>query len=258
MVYEVNNTSYVEHMFAGWPETILRSCIQKVMGKIYVTDLSAPKSAYAYAGCFAFLAGEPDRELVRIRPCDYTILTPRDERWAALIEEEYPNAKRETRFAIRKDTKFDVELLRKYAAELPEGYEYRVIDGELYDRCLTNWMTTDFVSSFDDKEHYLKFGRGIVVMKDGEIVSGASSYTRYNEGIEIEVQTAMHERRKHLALAVCAKLILKCLEEGLYPSWDAHNMNSVHLAEKLGYEFDHEYPVYIITEGRNLESLLVW
>ena len=37
-----------------------------------------------------------------------------------------------------------------------------------------------------------------------------------------------------------AALILQCLEEGLYPSWDAQNMISVHLAEKLGYELDHE------------------
>jgi hypothetical protein len=30
----------------------------------------------------------------------------------------------------------------------------------------------------------------------------------------------------------------------LYPSWDAHDMNSVHLAEKLGYELSHEYVAY--------------
>ena len=41
-----------------------------------------------------------------------------------------------------------------------------------------------------------------------------------------------------------AALILQCLEEGLYPSWDAQNMISVHLAEKLGYELDYEYMVY--------------
>lgn len=43
------------------------------------------------------------------------------------------------------------------------------------------------------------------------------------------------------ATIVCSALILNCLEEELYPSWDAQNRNSVHLAEKLGYEFDHEY-----------------
>ena len=52
------------------------------------------------------------------------------------------------------------------------------------------------------------------------------------------------ERRKHLATIVCSALILSCLEEGLYPGWDAQNMNSVHLAEKLGYKFDQEYVAY--------------
>ena len=87
-------------------------------------------------------------------------------------------------------------------------------------------------------------GRGMVILKNGIIVAGASSYTRYREGIEIEVDTIEPERRKHLATIACSALILNCLEEGLYPSWDAQNMNSVHLAEKLGYEFDHEYAAY--------------
>ncbi|MBD9153226.1 MAG: GNAT family N-acetyltransferase [Lachnospiraceae bacterium] len=64
------------------------------------------------------------------------------------------------------------------------------------------------------------------------------------EGIEIEVDTIESERRKHLATIACSALILNCLEEGLYPSWDAQNINSVHLVEKLGYEFDHEYVAY--------------
>ena len=83
-----------------------------------------------------------------------------------------------------------------------------------------------------------------MIIKDGRIVSGASSYSRYNEGIEIEVDTVPDERRKNLATIVCAALILRCLDENLYPSWDAQNINSVHLAEKLGYEFDHEYVAY--------------
>ena len=54
----------------------------------------------------------------------------------------------------------------------------------------------------------------------------------------------MEERRKGLATICCSALILDCLEEGLYPSWDAQNMNSVRMAEKLGYEFSHEYAAY--------------
>ena len=51
---------------------------------------------------------------------------------------------------------------------------------------------------------------------------------------------------KGLAYACGAKLILECLEEGLYPSWDAQNKWSVALAEKLGYHFSHEYVAYEI------------
>ena len=89
----------------------------------------------------------------------------------------------------------------------------------------------------------------MVIMKDGEIVAGASSYTRYKAGIEIQVDTLPSERRKHLAAIACSALILKCLEENLYPSWDAQNMNSVRLAEKLGYEFAHEYTAYEVGEA---------
>ena len=43
-----------------------------------------------------------------------------------------------------------------------------------------------------------------------------------------------------------ADLILECLDRGLYPSWDAQNLDSLSLAKKLGYEFSHEYPAYEI------------
>ena len=46
-----------------------------------------------------------------------------------------------------------------------------------------------------------------------------------------------------------AALILQCLEEGLYPIWDAQNTLLVHQAEKLGYEFDHEYTVHKVVSG---------
>lgn len=244
MVYELKDTAKAERLFAGWQETLITSCLQRVMGKICVTDESAPRSAFAYVGCFGFFDGEPSAELVKSVPEGFSILTPPNRPWAELIEVIYPEAEKTIRYAIRKDTHFDVPALKNNLLLLPEGYELRQIDAELYDRCLENPATADFVSSFADKEAYLRDGRGVVIVKNGEIVSGASSYTRYKEGIELEVDTVEAERRKHLALVSCSALILNCLEEGLYPSWDAQNWDSVRLAEKLGYEFDHEYTVY--------------
>lgn len=247
LVYELKDTSKVKELFANWPETLILSCLQKVMGKIYVTDTDNPVSAFAFVGCFGFFAGKPDRSLAAHKPDGFVILAPQNEAWAALIEECYPSAKKVQRFAIKKDTKFDIGMLQAEISKLPPEYELRQIDSAIYDQCLESPVTADFVSAFESKEQYLEIGRGMVILKDGKIVSGASSYTRYREGIEIEVDTVESERRKHLATIACSALILRCLEEGLYPSWDAQNMHSVHLAEKLGYEFDHAYTAYEVT-----------
>ncbi len=255
MIYELTDTSKAAGLFDGWQETLIYSCLQKVMGKIYVTDPECPKSAMAYVGCFAFYAGEPDKEIVRNKPDGFTILVPQSKAWETCIEECFPKAKKVTRFAIKKDTKFDKELLRSMVAKLPGGYELKEIDEKIYDLCPADPATRDFVSSFETKEKYLDLGRGMVIMKSGRIVAGASSYTRYREGIEIEVDTIEEERRKGLATIASAALILRCLDEGLYPSWDAQNINSVRLAEKLGYEFDHEYTAYEVSRENDEEAM---
>ena len=247
MLYELTDTSKAACLFEDWQETLIYSCLQKVMGKVFVTDPKCPKSAMAYVGCFAFYAGEPDRELVINKPEGFVIMVPQHNAWETCIEECYPAAKKVTRYAIKKDTRCDRDFLRKMVSELPDGYELKEINDKIYDMCLPDPVTRDFVSSFESKEKYLKLGRGMVILKSGRIVAGASSYTRYNEGIEIEVDTVEEERRKGLATIVSAALILRCLDEGLYPSWDAQNMKSVRLAEKLGYEFDHEYTAYEVS-----------
>lgn len=92
----------------------------------------------------------------------------------------------------------------------------------------------------------LKISKKVASSRIRLLIAGASSYSRYDKGIEIEIDTREDHRRKGLAYVCGAKLILECLEEGLYPSWDAQNKWSVALAEKLGYHFSHEYVAYEI------------
>ena len=175
MISVLEDTSKVEKLFEGWQESLIWSCIQKVMGKVYVTDAVNPASAFAFVGCFGFLAGVPDRELVENKPEGFVIMVPQNEEWARLIEECYPSSKRVIRYAIKKDTRFDRDFLKSQVESLPEGFELRPLDSEIYDMCLENPVTRDFVSAFESKEKYLELGRGMVILKDGKIVSGASS-----------------------------------------------------------------------------------
>ena len=62
--------------------------------------------------------------------------------------------------------------------------------------------------------------------------------------MEIEIDTKPEYRQLGLATVCGAKVILECLQRNLYPSWDAHDLRSVSLAEKLGYHLDHPYTAY--------------
>ena len=246
MIYELSDMTKAYGLFAGWEETMIYSCLQQIMGKVYVTDTEHPLSASAVIGCFAFFAGVPDAELLEKIPAGEAILVPQNQRWAAVIERKFPEAERTSRYATRKDIGFSPERLRRLAGNVPEGYEIRKIDGTLYDLALQGPYTRDFAAGFSSKEQYLAIGLGFAAVKDGKIAAVASSFSRFGKGIEIEVDTVPEERRKHLAAACCASLMLECFSCGLYPSWDAATLISVKLAEKLGYHYSHDYFAYLI------------
>ena len=246
MIYLLEDTSKVEELFTACEDSLVTSCLQKVMGKIYVTDPDSPKSAMAILTNYVYFAGEANKELASSVPEGRFNLIPLSEEWTTLIKECFPKAKKRTRYSLKKDTKFNRKTLEGYASSLSEGYELKRVDSAIFDMLKNSSVFEECVMNFDSKEQYFELGRGTVIMKNGRIVSACSSYTAYIGGIEIEIITAEEERRKGLALAVSAALILTCLDDGLYPTWDAANLASVRLAEKLGYEFKNEYYSYLV------------
>lgn len=247
-VVKTNVTPEVRSLFSGWEEAILWSCLEGTMGAVYAIEGENPGSAVAILGDFRFFAGYPNPELLgwNIRPS--SILIPKDIQWEQLMQKVYKDkATRGVRYAIRKEPDvFNLEQLRYAADTLPLGYSLQFIDQRIYTQCLQNEWSRDLVSQYHDYPHYHARGLGIAVLAEGRLVAGASSYSSYPGGIEIEIDTQKEYRRKGLAYACGAKLILECLSRGLYPSWDAQNKESVALAEKLGYHFDREYPVFLL------------
>lgn len=247
MAVKLTETERARSLFGGWQEAIIWACLDGTMGDIYGDDPLAPRSAAAVLGDFCFLAGEPDQELLCFER-EFMIAVPQNAGWAKAIEERFGESARAiTRYAIRKEPAvFDEGRLHVFAASLGTGYELKRLDRECYFLCKEEAWSRDLVSQFPDYETFAALGLGAVVFKDGELVSGASTYARYRQGIEIEIDTREDQRRNGLACACGARLILDCLSYGIYPSWDAQNRASVALAEKLGYHFDREYLAYEI------------
>lgn len=248
----ISNTRAVEKLFDGWDESLIWSCLQGVMGDIYADSEVQPQSAMAILGDFCYFAGKPDAALVMFKPptCqkDFMIMVPQNDAWSKLIEENYGGkATKRERYAIKTERNiFDKEKLLQIQNSLPDGYTLHFIEEELFWRCRENLCYKDFVAQYADYNAYREHGLGVVCMKDGEIVSGASSYSGYIGGIEIEVDTKEEYRRRGFATACASKLILECLSRGWYPKWDAENKWSVALAEKLGYHYSHVYTAYQI------------
>lgn len=259
MIFKLKQTQRAAALFEGWQESLIWSALQGVMGKIYVDSEEKPASAMVLLGDFCFFAGKPDGELVLYRPAqsgqDFVIMVPQNESWAALIEEAYrENAKRIVRYAIKKEPEVfqeqtQKEALQAIAENVPDGYTLQMIDENLFWKCREIEWCRDWVKQYEDWALYQKYGLGAVILKDGEPVSGASSYSGYRGGIEVQIITREDQRRKGLASICAAKLILECLKRDWYPSWDAKNKWSVALSEKLGYHFEREYAAYEVVRA---------
>ena len=228
-------------LFDGWEETLIWAALQGVMGRLeWNGDGSAGRITL---GDFCFLAGKPDRALAET--LEAPIVTAREEGWYRLVEEVYgPRAVRQTRYATAKDpSSFDRRRLAGFIEALPPGYVLRPMDEAMVPALLAEPWSRDFCSNFDAPADFARRGMGIAALWNGVPVAGAASYSVYSGGVEIQIETREDHRRRGLAKACGAALILACLDRGLYPSWDAQDMRSLALAEKLGYRPAGPYPV---------------
>lgn len=220
------------------------------MGEAFAADTENPQAALICVACFWFLAGEPDGALAAFVPqalagAPFAILMPQNALWARTVEQTLPQARRVTRYAFQKRDTFDRDALRKMAAE-PAGFALRKMDEGLYRAAQMEDWSRDLVSQYPTYADYAAFGRGFAVTEGDRLVCGASSYTDWPGGIEIEVDCRPDRRRQGLARACAAALMLDCLDNGLHPSWDAANEISAHLADTLGYEPAGAYPAFAL------------
>lgn len=149
------------------------------------------------------------------------------------------------RYAIQREREnFDTNHLKKLIHHLSPEYVIERIKEEAFWEVLNIPWTADGCCFFKSYEDFAENGLGFIIKWEGQIVCIASSYVAVEDRIPITIGTLEEHRRKGLAAACAARLIMECLERNLYPEWEAANPESVALAEKLGYHFDKEYDVY--------------
>ena len=216
----------------------------------WVDDIVQPKEAIIIAADFCYLLGEvkhPD-EIERILETNaYSkVIIPCGTQWITYLN-EYLSEKVHCykRYSIKHEPHvFDKNYLEQLIDKVNPEYEIKLIDEEIYKEVLNIDWAADGCCFFRSYEDFKEKGLGYVAFKDGQLICIASTYNAYKSTIGVTIGTLEEYRRKGLAAACAASLILKCLKRGIYPAWEAANMASVALAEKLGYHFDKEFDVY--------------
>lgn len=253
MIYkaDINLRKQLFSMFKDMNDTMILSCLQGHMGTAWVDDTIKPTAVQILVGIFVFYAGNPHakgaNELLTNLPKDSLVIVNTDE-WKNSIETIHKGSiEKFQRYAFKKNPEhLDCNYIRSFLSTLPEGYELKKVDVSLAHDPSFQELSEDFISQFDSIDDYIHKGTGFCILHNGQIVCGASSYSVYDNGIEIEIDTHPEHRRKGLATVAASALILNCLDRGKYPSWDAANLISAAFAQKLGYVLEEPYDTYYI------------
>jgi GNAT superfamily N-acetyltransferase len=162
--------------------------------------------------------------------------------WQHLVAETYPNALAVYRREAFQAEQFDIDKLRRFC-QVPSGFELRQVRLEELPQFATD-LDRALIYNFRSHEEFITRAVGMGILCQGRFVSGAAAAAVGGGKIEIEIQTHRQFRRRGLARAVAAALILYCLEHGIEACWDAANEPSAALARQLGFHSTGKYDAY--------------
>ncbi len=207
-------------------------------GNLWTNSLESPTVARLQLAIINALAGDstsPDaEEIVRIIEPMQLVFGPDDE-WTGLIKEIWGERMGIQPRTLLSPKSLDLDNLRNLRKKIPSEYTLERMDLETI-KGVDKRRAMHIPTFFGSSEDFFKMGIAYCIKHEGKVVSMASTFTPFTDEFEIQVDTLNPEhRRKGLATAVSAALMVHALENGLVPHWDAANEASIDLALKLGY-----------------------
>jgi GNAT superfamily N-acetyltransferase len=218
------------------------------MGKVFADSREEPCVARAVLD-FHLLAGDPldanTSLLFELLQPGNTVIAPTPA-WRQLVEATWPGALTIYHREAFQAEQFDIDRLRGFRQALPGGFELRQVRLEEVVQFAAD-LSPALIYNFRSHEEFITRGVGMGILHQGKFVSGASSAAVGEGKFEIEIQTQPEFRRRGLARAVAAALILQGLEHGMEACWDAANEPSSALARQLGFHSTGKYDAYRLT-----------
>jgi len=117
---------------------------------------------------------------------------------------------------------------------LPDGYDLKAIDRELYTK-ISGQVTPSLF--WNDADSFVRYGTGCCITCGDDAASWAFSAGVGGEYVDIGIQTGDAHKQRGLGLIAADMAIKDVLAQGKKPVWACHHLNtaSAKMAEKLGF-----------------------
>lgn len=245
-------------LFKEPTDSVIISILEGKKGNVWTDENKV--QAFAFDGIYGYFDGQITKKFVmealyvadELKSVDNVTIVPQNEISEKVLVQaldEYKQIKYEkkSRYLMREPVEgFNRELLQGYTASLPENMRIEGFD-EIYFNQMKNDTTLEYLTeSYKDYDEFKNVGVGFLITEKVNIVAGAVSYSVFSEGIEVQLMTVPEYRGKGLAGIVVARLLLYCAENSLRAIWDAANLTSVSIANKMGYVLKRQYNAYTL------------
>ena len=201
---------------------------------------------------FSFFGGDASDSAASALVADVAL--PRvciaEDAWLVRIRAAHASAEPEPRTSFSAG-RLDEAHLRELCSP-PAGVELLPLDEQLLARARSD-VSPDLLIEpiFPDAAALLAAGGFGFVARAGErVLAAASTPIVSSRHVEIQINTALDQRRRGLARAVAAATLLEARKRSLLPGWDTGNPASAALALRLGYAPESQYTsLFITSEG---------
>lgn len=220
--------------------------LEAYMGKAFVDNAETPSAFKILVGPFFYLAGDAFGEggqvmLKDIKP--YNLFMSSSPGWVEECRRLYGERLVAFERYSFSSERLSLENVQQFCRK--SVHDIKQMDIALLERVQGHDHFID-ISDFDSPSDFMERGIGYYAEKNGEVIGAAYSSLVCNQGIEISLFVLDDHRRQGIATALSANLVRWCLENNMDAHWDAANLESCRLAEKLGYVSLGKYQAFYL------------
>lgn len=226
--------------------TTLRAVIDSVLegrlGTAWVNDPAVPEAARLDLGCYAVFGGDPFApgvgRLVAGVPAGREpegkewVIEP-SVAWRSALGNVHPDLQ-DRSMQTYSASRLDPSRLVAWSRALPAGFVMARMDAAMASQ-LDEDLQPHALQVFGGVADFAANGLGFCALDGDRVACAATSYAVSSREVEVAIACRSAYRRRGLARATAAALLVNCLESGLVPAWSASNPVSQYLAERLGY-----------------------